>query len=382
MGLCTKGIRLNGKRLQVGLTIDGKWCRYQTTLCDTKEGWTKAIALRNQMILDKQYGQFDLRKYPLAVPPEKEVNAGGMSFAEVGARYIGSLYALTPSTVKSYRSALSKWNKFIGAKPIGMVLYSDLTTALGKIKVSKKTISNYLIVLKGTFGLAIADKLISYDPSGLVKSQKGQDPKPDPLMLPEVDRILEHMRENYPEQVMNYFDFAFHVGMRPNELIALRWSDFDKSKREIRVERGWVEGAETDGKTHQARDVHLTPRALSVLSRQMEHTKDLQGHIFYNPETGKPWAGTAYQLKNYWHPCLLALNIRKRKAYATRATFATALLQRGAGLDYVAKQLGHSNILTLLRHYKAYLPDAQAVDKAKADAIFGIGVVGIVANVA
>ena len=41
--------------------------------------------------------------------------------------------------------------------------------------------------------------------------------------------------------------------------------------------------------------------------------------------------------------------------YDTRHTYASTLLQRGANLIYVAKQLGHSNPATTLKFYSHFM---------------------------
>ena len=53
----------------------------------------------------------------------------------------------------------------------------------------------------------------------------------------EAELVLDDMRKHYDEQVWNYFEFAFFTGLRPEEQIALRWSDLDTRLNTIRIQR-------------------------------------------------------------------------------------------------------------------------------------------------
>ena len=48
---------------------------------------------------------------------------------------------------------------------------------------------------------------------------------PDPLSRDDRDAILTDMREHFDERVLAYFQWMFFTGMRPEEAIAIRWSD-------------------------------------------------------------------------------------------------------------------------------------------------------------
>src|SRR3546814_2931093 len=60
---------------------------------------------------------------------------------------------------------------------------------------------------------------------------------PDPLTSAERDRVLTELATRYDERIVAYFTFAFFTGMRPDEMIALRWSDIDIASGTVRVPR-------------------------------------------------------------------------------------------------------------------------------------------------
>jgi integrase len=53
-----------------------------------------------------------------------------------------------------------------------------------------------------------------------------------------------------------------------------------------------------------------------------------------------------------------AAELDRRGAHQMRHTFASLLLQRGAPITYVSRQLGHKDASITLRVYAHWLPDA------------------------
>ena len=190
---------------------------------------------------------------------------------------------------------------------------------------------------------------------------------PDPLTIEERDRILSDLAEHYDERVVAYFTFAFYTGMRPEEMIALRWSDVDYESGIVRVQRvRTFRGSERDGsKTHTVRDVDLMPPAMEALEVMKPYTfmltserpedPDTAADIFQNPVTLKPWHDERSQRDHYWKPSLKRLGIRWRRAYNCRHTYATVALMAGVAPGYVAAQLGHSTKM-LHEKYARWIP--------------------------
>lgn len=281
------------------------------------------------------------------------------------------------STRRSYKTALNaSWKPAFGDMVLAQVRFSDVKKAIAdRAKVvSGKTINNHLIVLRAIFETAVKDDLISKDPTEGIKNLKHQAPPPDPFTAEEKETILAHMLERYDPRVHNYYDFAFHTGLRPSEEIALRWPDIDWKRRKAKISRAQVDYEEKGTKTHQVREVDLNDRALEALQRQKAYTfmKKPDGAVFENPNTGRPWAGVQVQLRSFWNPTLRALGLRHRDAYQTRHTFATVLLMGGVNPTWISKQLGHANTGMLFKVYGTWIEGAdRGAEADKANKLLG-----------
>lgn len=203
------------------------------------------------------------------------------------------------------------------------------------------------------------------------REQQAPAASPDPLSIGEMERIMGEMSERYDPRVHAYFEFAFLTGMRPEELIALRWGDVDWNHETVRVERARTAGEEKALKTYNARDVDLVARAVAAL-QTMKPWAFMGGQdaaIFQNPETNRAWHDELSQCDHYWAPILRRLGIRRRRAYQTRHTYAANALAAGVNPAYIARQMGHKNAKMLFSVYAKWIDGAdRGREKAKLEA--------------
>jgi integrase len=154
--------------------------------------------------------------------------------------------------------------------------------------------------------------------------------------------------------------FACATGLRPEEWIALTWTDIDFTLRTCRINKVVVRGQlrTTEGKTSGAfRTVMLPQRAIDALQTLPRPIRS-DGLIFPAAKGGH------INLDNWrsriWKEALIAAKVEHRPLYQMRHTYATLALAAGADIYWVSKQLGHTNIQTTLKHYARFLP---AVDE-------------------
>jgi len=266
------------------------------------------------------------------------------------------------ATRSQYENALTNlWRPMLGdATPFETITHAQLAEKIGERRwPSAKSYNNAMIPLRGVFALQYAGPRAVHDPMAGIGNLAVVRKKPDPLTPVERDRILEDMERHYDARVVAYFRFAFATGMRPEELIALRWEDIDQVAGVARVRRvRTFKGSERDGtKTNTERDVDLVAPALAALATMKPWTLMKGGDVFENPITGRPWHDERSQRDTFWKPSLRRAGVRYRTSYKTRHTYATVNLMGGIKPAYIALQMGHS-LKMLLEVYARWIPGA------------------------
>jgi integrase len=145
-----------------------------------------------------------------------------------------------------------------------------------------------------------------------------------------------------------YVHTLFGSGMRPSEAAALRIRDLDLNGATARVRGSRHMGEEAALKTAAAaRIVELSPDTIDLLRLIVPlHARPsawLFTHVHGGPIEPKTFS-------EHWRRCLRALAIRPRGLYATKDTYVTQAMAKGAPPWWLEKQTG-VKWETLRRHY-------------------------------
>lgn len=345
----------DGVRRRETLTVNGK--PMAPTPANLKFAERTASEIRNRVKL----GTFVLADYFPDSPRAKDAASSLSEFGPLCEAWLKTKGGLSASTLSQYRNALSVWKTLLGERTrVERIDHAKLATTIGGHPwKGPKLLNNYLIPLRGVFELVYHGRRAADNPLAGIGNRRVTRKLPDPLTAAERDRILADMAAHYDPRVVAYFAFMFFTGMRPEEAIALRWSDVDEAAAVARVQRvRTFKGEESDDtKTKLHRDVDLVPPALAALKVMRPYTA-MRGDdpdVFENPVTRKPWHDERSQRDHYWHPTLKRLRIRRRRAYCTRHTFCTVALMGGVQPSYIAAQAGHS-VKMLLEVYTRWIP--------------------------
>lgn len=353
------GVELRDKSIRVNFTYNGKWVRETLDWAPTTANEAKAARLVVKVKAAIKDGTFTFADY---FPNSKNADMSGdkKTFQEMGELWLQTKGRLATKTQDQYRNAVGVWVRLIGGdRVIDAIKHSELASLVGGHPWSSpKLLNNYLIVLRGIFKLAGRDMKLDNPMEG-IENSKHQPAAPDPLSVHEMRKILEVMNRDMPPMVACYYEFAFLTGMRPEELIALRWDDVDLANRCIRVHRARTAGEYKPLKTYNARDVDLVQGALKVLDRMRALTMGCSdGYIFHNPVTHKPWHDERSQRDHYWKPAMIRAKVRMRRSYQTRHTYAAIALMAGANPAYIARQMGHKSAKMLFSVYAKWIDGA------------------------
>lgn len=378
MGRRGSGVELREKSIRVGFVWQGQWTRETLKIPPTpanEKYATRMVAEINRRI---ELGTFDYAEF---FPESRKApkTANNQTFGEMCDTWLKTKGRLATKTLNQYRNALEVWKNLLGAhKPIAQITHGAIAAKVGGHPwASAKLLNNYLICLRGVFRLAGRELKLD-DPMEGIENSKHQSPPPDPLSAHEMEQVLADLRKHYDSRIWAYFEFAFTTGMRPEEIIALRWSDVDWNHKTIRVERAKTAGEIKPLKTYQARDVDLVARALAALAAMKPWTflgADETAEIFQNPVTARPWHDERSQRDHYWRPALKRTGMRWRRPYNTRHTYATNALSAGVNPAYISRQMGHKSAKMLFGVYAKWIDGAdRGREKAKLEALLASGI--------
>lgn len=250
---------------------------------------------------------------------------------------------LQESTMAGYTSAVKFWTP-IGSKPVRSLKHSDILKVMAaRPDLSGKTINNYVSVLRESMQMAVLDGVLTANPTSAIPRSKYQKPDVDPFTKDEAEAIIKHVKANLPETIYNMIEWWFFSGVRTSEMAGLRWPQVALTDSRMVIKEALVRGVEKDStKTDVARTVRLNSRALAALKRQKAHTLLGGSHVWLDERYGTPWNEERAFRRSYWTPTLKKLEIRYRRPYNMRHTYATMMLMAGMKSAFCAKQLGHS----------------------------------------
>jgi integrase len=193
--------------------------------------------------------------------------------------------------------------------------------------------------------------------------------------VPQVRR--EEMHPLAPEQARRFLDaargerlealyvVAVHAGLRPGELLALKWEDVDLDGGTLRVHRALSGGEFTAPKTKRSRRrIDLSTGSIAILKqhrkRQLEERMARAGlwqdhGLVFPSSVGTPLShrNLVRSFKAVLRRAGLPATIR---LYDLRHTCATLLLCRNVHPKYVQELLGHASIAQTLDTYSHVLP--------------------------
>jgi len=154
-----------------------------------------------------------------------------------------------------------------------------------------------------------------------------------------------------------FLTLAVLSGLREGEIIGLQWGDIDWIKNLIAVRRTFYNGQFYSPKTDFAlRDVDMSDLLKAELSQYyIECGKPGPETLIFHTKNGTPL--DRHNVLNYIHmKAIEKAKIRYLPFHSLRHSYASLLLEAGASIVYVSRQLGHSQIQITIDYYAHLLP--------------------------
>ncbi|MFA4744742.1 tyrosine-type recombinase/integrase [Helicobacter pylori] len=237
--------------------------------------------------------------------------------------------------------------------------YHEKTLILYK----KNTIHNLNANLKSFLAFCETERFIEKNPYFAITLKNAKEAKAiDPFSLEEVKTLLE----NAPSlRLKAFLALAFFTGLRTGEQLALMWEDINFNEKKIVINKSLNElGQITTPKNKPSiREIDLLEPVGKILKELKESEPANKKFVFIS----MPKRTTMFQ--RAFKTLLRALNLKERKLYTTRHTFASLMLSQGEEAMWVSKTLGHKDLNTTYKTYSHYIPKQ---DKERAKFLKGI----------
>ncbi len=215
-------------------------------------------------------------------------------------------------------------------------------------KLAPRTIRSIYSTLHTLLEEAVADELLDHSPCVLKRGELPRKIDKDPTWRStavfthsEAEALISS--EDIPEDRRLVYALVFLTGMRPGEMVALRWRHLDSSAEplgRIRVAVAWDrrQHREKAVKTERPREVPIHPTLAKVLAawrlggfERFVGRAPVEDDLVIPSFTGKPRNDS--QLLKRLHTDLARLGLRKRRLYDARRTIISLAQGDGARGD-------------------------------------------------
>ena len=318
---------------QLDYTVDGKRVR-------TSVGPRKHEA---ETIAAKLNADFALGKYGIETAEQTDIGFKQLQ----NEFFLGKENIIRPSSVSRYKNYLAQFQQFISNNfpscdesidritehHIRLCVNHLLKDPINGIKPwSKRTVNDFITVMRMLFKYAVKQKYISSNPAQEIAKLPINEKNNAPFYTDkELDLVFEHIDPYWTD----FFLFMLYTGLRKGELINLKWENIDLEDNNERIHIRPTDDWET--KTGRSRTLPLHKVAIEVISRQ----KKIEQPYLFTSKTGslihpdRPY----HALKKVLGKFGIEGDVHK-----FRHTFASRLVMAGASLFDVKELLGHTDI--------------------------------------
>ncbi len=278
-------------------------------------------------------------------------------FGEWAESHLSRMSHLKPKTKATYDSLL-RCNVIpsLGSIPLGRLQPSVLRGWVAEMVAAGKSASR----IRQSYNLvhticeaAVHDRLLAVNPCRGIKLPKAAPARLEYLTAAEVGKLAAEM----PKPFDLFVDLLAYGGLRFGEAAALRRKRCaNPAFIEIAESLADVNGTILFGtpKSHQTRWVTLPPSIAAILA---EHLSLLNSHpdtLLFTVPSGPSMRHSNF-MRDVWRPAAKRAGLEWVTPHVLRHTAATLLIDAGASIKDVQKQLGHADAAVTLNIYSAVM---------------------------
>jgi len=255
----------------------------------------------------------------------------------------------SPQTVQTYEEALREFESYISLRDSRLFLLAadaDLIRDWMECLMDKgnnaSTINKKLSALRSFYRYSLKRGLVDRDPAHVITGPRKSKPLPQFLREGEMDRLLDQLEWDYNDfdsiRARTIILMLYEAGLRRSELTGLNDSQVDVQAGQLKV----------TGKRNKQRVIPFGAELAEALSLYLgmrnERFPDRSEAFFLNDKGRRMTGDQVYAVvrKNL----SLVTSLKKRSPHVLRHSFATAMLNNGAGLESIKGLLGHESVST------------------------------------
>ena len=254
----------------------------------------------------------------------------------------------SPQTVQTYEESLREFESYLVFRDNGLSidradadLIRDWMESLMDKGNSASTINKNLSALRSFFRFALKRELVEKDPAHAITGPKKSKPLPQFLREGEMNRLLDDLEwdSSYNNvRARTILLLFYEAGLRRSELIGLNDKDVDLDAMQLKV----------TGKRNKQRIVpfgtELAEALKNYLAARQNEFGDTGGALFLSDKGERISGSQVYLIVRKY--LSMVTSLKKRSPHVLRHTFATAMLNNGAGLETIKSLLGHESVST------------------------------------
>jgi integrase len=241
--------------------------------------------------------------------------------------------------------------------------------ATGRSEVLAASTLRLLVgLLRSIYASAVLDRIVGSSPVIRLSLPAATHERVVPLSVEQVRSLAVAMPERCAAMVVTQAG----LGLRINELLALRAQDVDFLRRTARVEHqlGGRDRLRVAPKTPRSRRTLPLPQVVAeVLAEHMRRFPQGPDGLLFTSKSGKPYQADYYGVRVFRTAVADASLPAGTTSHDLRHHYASVLLAAGESVIAIAERLGHENANLVLSTYGHLMPDSEdrtrrAVDEA------------------
>ncbi len=268
-------------------------------------------------------------------------------------------------TVTSYKKDVFQFYEFLSSKSLKNIAVTNkyvrawVVYLLNNQKLAPASIRRKVSSLNTYFNYLQKRGVIQVNPAKDITTIKLPKRVPQYLSRISADKMMHDLQldiSNWKDW-RNYFiiELLYSTGMRRQELIDLKWSNVDLSRKLLKV----------FGKGRKERQIPIATKLIVSLNTYKEllynHFDELPQYILTTDSGKKLYPKFVYNVVNRY--LTMYSSLQKRSPHVLRHTFATHLLNNGADLNDIKELLGHSSLASTQVYTHSSIEDLKNIYK-------------------